>query len=54
LDEPGLAHILQEMATFVQSCFSCESNTLSDINGGTITTMAEIDAAFAAISNVLP
>jgi hypothetical protein len=41
------------MATFVQACFTCESNTLTAINGGSITTLAQIDAAFAAISNVL-
>jgi hypothetical protein len=52
LDEPGLAHVVQ-MATFVQACFTCESNTLTAINGGSITTLAQIDAAFAAISNVL-
>jgi hypothetical protein len=52
LDEPGLAHALQQIATFVQSCFSCESTLVTGIDGGTITTLAEIDAAFAAISNV--
>jgi hypothetical protein len=54
LDEPGLAHVLQEMATFVQSCFTCESTTATGINGGSITTRAQVDAAFAAISNVFP
>ena len=54
INEAELAHVLQEMATFVQSCFTCESNTLSGINGGTITNVAAIDAAFDAISNVLP
>jgi hypothetical protein len=38
----------------VQTCFSCESTTLAGITGGTITSLAQIDAAFAAISNVLP
>jgi hypothetical protein len=54
LSEAQLATVLQEMATFVQSCFTCESTTLTGINGGSITTIAAIDAAFAAISNVLP
>jgi hypothetical protein len=54
LDESGLAHILQQMATFVQSCFTCESNTVTGINGGSITTRAQVDSAFAAISNVFP
>jgi hypothetical protein len=54
LNETQLAHVLQEMATFVQSCFTCESNTVAGITGGTITTRAQVDAAFAAISNVFP
>lgn len=54
LDEPALAHAVQQMATFVQACFTCESTNLTAINGGSITTTAEIDAAFAAISNVYP
>jgi hypothetical protein len=49
-----LATVLQDVATFVQSCFTCESNTKVGIDGGTITTQAQIDAAFAAISNVIP
>lgn len=54
LDESALAHVLQQMATFVQACFTCESNTLTSINSGAITTQPQVDAAFAAISNVLP
>lgn len=54
LSEAQLATVLQDMATFVQACFTCESTTLAGINGGTITDLAAIDAAFAAISNVLP
>lgn len=54
LNEAGLAHALQQMVTFVQACFTCESNTLASINGATITTKAQVDAAYAAISNVLP
>jgi hypothetical protein len=53
LDEPGLAHVLQQMATFVQACFTCESTTATSITGGSITTRAQVDSAFAAISNVL-
>jgi hypothetical protein len=48
-----LAIVLQDMATFVQSCFTCESTTLASINGGTITTLTAIDAAYAAIPNVV-
>jgi hypothetical protein len=51
--QADLANALQLMATFVQACFTCESNTATSISGGTITTHAQIDAAYAAISNVL-
>jgi hypothetical protein len=54
LTEAQLATALQDIATFVQSCFTTESTTVASITGGTITTQAEIDAAFAAISNVIP
>jgi hypothetical protein len=53
LNESQLAHVLQQMATFVQSCFTCESNMVAGVDGGTVTTKAQVDAAFAAISNVL-
>jgi Domain of unknown function (DUF4376) len=35
-----------------QLCYDCESSTLAAIEAGTITTLAQIDAAFAALSNV--
>jgi hypothetical protein len=54
LSEAQLATALNDMATFVQSCFTCESTTASSIGGGTITTHAQVDAAFAAISNTFP
>lgn len=54
LTEAQLATVLQQIATFVQSCFTTESTIAADIIGGTVTTQAEIDAAFAAISNVIP
>lgn len=53
LTEAQLATVLQDVAGFVQSCFTCESNTSASINGGTITTLAQINAAFA-ISNTFP
>jgi hypothetical protein len=37
---------------FCQSCFNCEAAVLGDIGAGTVTTRTQIDAAFAAISNV--
>jgi hypothetical protein len=54
LTEAQLAHVLQEMATFVQACFTCESNQVAGIAGGTVTTRAQIDAAFAAIPTTYP
>lgn len=46
--------MMNAVADFVHKCFTCESNTAAEINGGTITTKAQIDSAFAAISNVYP
>ena len=46
--------LMNAISTFVQSCFACESTTVAGITGGTITTRAQVDAAFAAISNVFP
>lgn len=47
-----LATQMQATAGFVQDCFTCENTTLTSITGGTITTRAQVDAAFAAISTV--
>jgi hypothetical protein len=33
-------------------CYSCEDSTLTSIEGGTVTTLPQIDAAFAALQNV--
>lgn len=54
LSNTQMATLNNNITTFVQSCFTCESTNLTGINGGTITTLAAIDAAYAAISNVLP
>ena len=54
LNVTQMTTLMNAVATFVQSCFTCESTTVSAINGGTITTHAQVDAAFAAISNVFP
>jgi hypothetical protein len=42
------------MTTFVQTCFTKESTNLASINAGSMTTLAQIDAAYATISNVYP
>jgi hypothetical protein len=54
LNNAKITTLHNDTLNYVQSCFTCESNTINSINGGTITTMAEVDAAFAAISNVFP
>lgn len=54
LDLAQLTTLNDDMTTFVQSCFTCESTTVASINGGAITDLAAIDAAFAAISYVFP
>jgi hypothetical protein len=54
LDQAGVAKLNNSVSTFVQDCFTCESSTVASINGGTITTRAAVDSAFAAISNVFP
>jgi hypothetical protein len=46
--------LMGHLSTFIQACFECESDNLAPINGATMTTQAEIDAAFAAIPNVFP
>jgi hypothetical protein len=46
--------VMNAMSAFVQSCFAEESTMVAGINGGTITTKAQIDSAFAGISNVFP
>jgi Domain of unknown function (DUF4376) len=52
LDQAALTHVTMSESAFVQNCFTCENNTVASIIGGTITTRAQVDAAFAAISNV--
>jgi Domain of unknown function (DUF4376) len=54
LNNMQMATVNNDMTTFVQSCFTCESTTVSNINSGTVTTHAQVDAAFAAISNTFP
>jgi hypothetical protein len=54
LDLPQLTTLNDNMTVFVQACFSCESTNAANIRSGATTTLAEIDAAFAAISNVFP
>lgn len=48
LDRAALIAISTEVAAFVQATFDKEAEVDSKIDDGTITTKAEIDAAFAA------
>jgi hypothetical protein len=54
LTEAQLLTAVNAVAAFVQACFTCESTNLTAITGGTLTTLQQIDDAFAAISNVYP
>jgi hypothetical protein len=54
LDHTKMTTLNNDVSNFVQSCFTCESNTLASINSGSITTTAAIDSAYAAISNTFP
>jgi hypothetical protein len=54
LDAAQLTTAMDAMTQFVQSCFTCESQQATGIEGGGITTRPQIDAAFATISNVFP
>jgi hypothetical protein len=54
LDEAQLASAVTAVATFVQDCFTCESTNQTAIDAATMTTIAQIDAAYEAISNVYP
>jgi Domain of unknown function (DUF4376) len=51
LSEAQLVSATNAIASFVQSCFTCESQMVAGIDGGTITTLDQIDTAFAAIPN---
>jgi hypothetical protein len=52
--EADLLKMESNIQDFVQKCFTEESTLAAGIDGATITTLAQIDAAFAAISNVYP
>jgi hypothetical protein len=54
MNEAALRDATVAMATFVETCFTCESTTRAAIDAGTITTHDQVDAAYATISNVYP
>lgn len=49
LDSTAVTAIALAVGAHVQACFAAEADVLAAIEAGTITTPAEIDAAFAAI-----
>jgi hypothetical protein len=53
LDGPTIAAAAKKMTAFVEACFTAESNVVAGIAAGTIKTRAQVDQAFAAISNNL-
>lgn len=52
LDTAGVQALQSCVAGFGQSCYTCEDDTLTAIEAGTITDRTQVDAAFAAVSNV--
>jgi hypothetical protein len=54
LDNAAMTKVALSESTFVQACFACEKTTVASIAGASITTHAQVDAAFAAVSNVFP
>jgi hypothetical protein len=54
LSKGSIATLMNNMASFVQNCYTCEYNTVDAITAGTITDRAGVDAAFAAVSNTFP
>lgn len=54
IDAATMTSIANTVAGFVQLCFTCESQLVAGIDDGSVTTLAQIDDAFAAISNVFP
>lgn len=54
VDLAKVTTMMNDVADFVHKCYDCEATTVAAINGGTITTQAQVDAAFAAVTNVYP
>jgi len=51
LDKAGVDQLHACVTEYAQNCWACEDNTKAAIAADTITTLAEIDAAFDAVSN---
>jgi Domain of unknown function (DUF4376) len=51
LDKPDIIALQDAVSGYGQDCYACEDTTLDGLEAGTITTHAQIDAAFAAVQN---
>jgi hypothetical protein len=51
LNKASIAALQNAVSGYGQDCFDCEASTLDAIDAGTITGLAQIDAAFAAVQN---
>ena len=51
LDKQAVQDVQGHLTDFKSKCFACEDDTLTEIEGSTITTLAQIDAAYAAVPN---
>jgi hypothetical protein len=51
LDQAGVAAMSTELQAYINQCFATAKATTDGIDGGTITTRAEVDAAFGAITS---
>jgi hypothetical protein len=50
LDQAGVAAMSTELQAYINQCFTTSKATMDGIDGGTITTRTEVDAAFDAIT----
>ena len=51
LDKQGVQDLQRAVTDFGKDCFACEDHNADDIDAGSITDLAAIDAEYAAISN---
>lgn len=54
IDKQGIADLQSAVSAFGQSCFACEDSTATAIDSDTVTDIAAIDAAYAAVPNTFP
>jgi Domain of unknown function (DUF4376) len=54
LNATQITTVHNDVLNFVQACFAQEHTNLTAINNGTLTTIANIDTSFAAVTNIYP